>query len=44
MVALADRFMIVDGDERFEMLIEIFVGGLARRATASAPDQPRTLG
>jgi AcrR family transcriptional regulator len=33
MVALADQFVMVDGNERFEMLIEIFVDGLARRAT-----------
>jgi AcrR family transcriptional regulator len=32
MVALADQFGIVDADERFEMLLEIFVDGLARRS------------
>jgi AcrR family transcriptional regulator len=32
MVALADQFTIVDPDERFEVLIDLFVDGLARRA------------
>jgi hypothetical protein len=32
MTALADQFTIIDADERFEMLIDIFVDGLARRA------------
>jgi len=32
MVDLADEFAFADPDERFEMLIDIFVDGLARRA------------
>jgi AcrR family transcriptional regulator len=36
MVALADEFAFADADERFEMLIEIFVDGLARRAAVSS--------
>ena len=32
MVSLADEFAFADRDERFEMLIDIFVDGLARRA------------
>jgi AcrR family transcriptional regulator len=37
MVALADEFAFADADERFEMLIDIFVDGLARRAAVSSP-------
>jgi AcrR family transcriptional regulator len=36
MVGLADEFAFADRDERFEMLIDIFVDGLARRAAAAA--------
>jgi AcrR family transcriptional regulator len=32
MVALADEFAFADPDERFDMLINIFIDGLARRA------------
>jgi hypothetical protein len=32
--ALADEFAFYDADERFELLIDIFVDGLARRAAA----------
>ena len=32
MVSLADEFAFADADERFEMLIDIFVDGLARHA------------
>jgi AcrR family transcriptional regulator len=35
MVGLADEFAFADADERFEMLIDIFVDGLARRAEAA---------
>jgi hypothetical protein len=35
MTALADEFALADPDERFELLIDIFVDGLARRAAAS---------
>ncbi len=35
MVSLAGEFAFADADERFEMLIDIFVDGLARRAAAS---------
>ena len=34
MVGLADEFAFTDADERFELLIDIFVDGLARRADA----------
>jgi AcrR family transcriptional regulator len=34
MIALAGEFAFSDPDERFEMLIDIFVDGLARRAAA----------
>jgi hypothetical protein len=34
MVGLADEFAFTDADERFELLIDIFVDGLARRAAA----------
>ena len=36
MVGLADEFAFADPDERFEMLIDIFVDGLARRAAVSS--------
>jgi hypothetical protein len=32
MVSLADEFAFADADERFELLIDIFVDGLARHA------------
>lgn len=35
MVSLADEFTFSDADERFEMLIGIFIDGLARRAAAA---------
>jgi AcrR family transcriptional regulator len=34
LVALADQFSVVDADVRFELLLDFFVGGLARRAEA----------
>ena len=34
MTGLADEFALADPDERFELLIDIFVDGLARRAAA----------
>ena len=34
MTALADEFAFADPDERFELLIDIFVDGLARRAVS----------
>jgi AcrR family transcriptional regulator len=34
MTGLADEFAFADADERFELLIDIFVDGLARRAAA----------
>jgi len=37
MTALADEFALADPDERFDLLIDIFVDGLARRAAAAAP-------
>jgi hypothetical protein len=41
MVDLADEFAFADPDERFEMLIDIFVDGLARRAAQTAgPAKP----
>jgi AcrR family transcriptional regulator len=36
MVSLADEFAFADADERFEMLIDIFVDGLARRSAGTA--------
>lgn len=35
MVSLADEFALSDADERFEMLIDIFVDGLARRSASA---------
>jgi hypothetical protein len=32
MTSLAEEFAFADDDERFELLIDIFVDGLARRA------------
>ena len=37
-VSLADEFAFSDRDERFELLIDIFVDGLARRAMPFADD------
>jgi len=37
MVGLAEEFAFSDADERFELLIDIFVDGLARRAAVSGP-------
>jgi AcrR family transcriptional regulator len=34
LVSLADEFALTDRSERFEILIDIFIDGLARRATA----------
>jgi hypothetical protein len=34
MTALADELAFYDADERFELLIDIFVDGLGRRAAA----------
>jgi hypothetical protein len=34
MTELADEFALSDPDERFELLIDIFVDGLVRRAAA----------
>ncbi|MDR2983239.1 MAG: hypothetical protein LBV34_00205, partial [Nocardiopsaceae bacterium] len=34
MVELAKEFAFADADERFELLIDIFVDGLARKAAA----------
>lgn len=36
LVAMADEFSYADPDERFELLIDIFVDGLARRAADAA--------
>jgi len=36
MVGLADEFAFADADERFEMLIDIFVDGLGRREAVSS--------
>jgi AcrR family transcriptional regulator len=38
MVSLADEFAFADADERFELLIDIFVDGLARQAAGSRND------
>jgi AcrR family transcriptional regulator len=37
MTGLADEFAFADPDERFELLIDIFVDGLARRAATPRP-------
>jgi hypothetical protein len=37
MTGLADEFAFADPDERFELLVDIFVDGLARRAAAASP-------
>ena len=37
MTGLAGEFAFADADERFELLIDIFVDGLARRAAAASP-------
>ncbi len=37
MTGLADEFALADPDERFELLIDIFVDGLARRAAIAGP-------
>jgi hypothetical protein len=37
-VGLADEFAFADADERFELLIDIFVDGLARQAAGSRDD------
>ena len=36
MTELASEFAFSDADDRFEMLIDIFVEGLARRTAASS--------
>jgi AcrR family transcriptional regulator len=41
LVTLADEFSYADPDERFELLIDIFVDGLARRAAAASQASPR---
>ena len=33
LVAVADRMVAADADQRFELLLDIFVDGLAQRAT-----------
>src|SRR6516164_8295840 len=38
LVGLADEFAFADADERFELLIDIFVDGLARQAAGSRKD------
>jgi AcrR family transcriptional regulator len=40
MTSLADEFAFSDADERFELLIDIFVDGVARRAAASLSVRP----
>lgn len=42
MTTLADEFARSDPDERFELLIDIFIDGLSRRAAAERlPNSPR---
>jgi hypothetical protein len=38
-VALADHFAITDPEQRFNLLLDIFVEGLARRAAAWESDR-----
>jgi len=40
MTGLAGEFALSDPDERFELLIDIFVDGLARRAAAAGSAGP----
>ena len=40
---LADEFALADPDERFELLIDIFVDGLSRRGPAVRADHSREL-
>ena len=41
MTSLASEFALADPDERFELLLDIFVDGLARRAAAAdGPARP----
>jgi AcrR family transcriptional regulator len=44
MTSLADEFALADPDERFEILLDIFVDGLARRAAAETRQGPRQSG
>jgi hypothetical protein len=37
MVALAPEFARADPDERFELLLDIFIGGIVRRTTTAWP-------
>ena len=41
---LAGEFSLTDADERFELLLDIFVDGLARRAAAGGPAAHRAPG
>jgi AcrR family transcriptional regulator len=38
LTALADHFAITDPDQRFELLLDLFIEGLAKRAEASAAE------
>jgi hypothetical protein len=40
MTSLADEFSLADPEERFEVLLDIFVDGLARRAATEAQRSP----
>jgi AcrR family transcriptional regulator len=42
LVELADEYSYADPDERFELLIDIFTDGLARRAAAAGADAQET--
>ena len=44
LVALAGEYALADDDERFELLLDIFVSGLARRAAAEPDGRPATGG
>jgi AcrR family transcriptional regulator len=44
MAAMAEDFAIADRDERFEMLLDIFIDGLARRARVQNGDQRSSSG
>ena len=37
LVALADQFALVDADTRFNLLLDIYIEGLARHAAAHGP-------
>ncbi len=43
LAAMADEYSHADPAERFELLIDIFVDGLARRAASAARETPKPV-